>query len=259
MTFNWWSVPSILMFLLVFSRIGGLFIGAPLLSNQNLPPQVKIGLVVSLSIILFALHGNDPLKSAPQDLMQFVVVVFQEFTVGVLIGFSVRMILASVQMSGELVSTQAGLTVSNILDPMTQANVPVVGQFYYFMAMVLFLSLNMHEAMLLAVQKSFTWFPIGGVMLMPDKIAERFMLYGSNMYVVALMLAMPVYSVLLVTEIALALTTKVMPQMNIFMVALPFKIMLGLTMLMVSLPSSSAYLADQYEIIQHQMMVLLKM
>jgi flagellar biosynthetic protein FliR len=258
MTLEWWNPSNIMMFLLVLTRISGLFVSAPVLSNQDVPAQVKLGVNIVLSFIIFSLHMSDPLKTVPRDMIQFTAMAFQEFLVGAIIGFSVRTLLSGFQMAGELVSTASGLTVSNIMDPLTQTNVPVISQFYFFMAMLMFLSLNMHEAMLLAVNKSYAWFPIGGVVIPMDKIAERIMLMTSNMYVVALMMAMPVFSVILVTEVALAFTTKVMPQMNIFMVALPFKIMLALVMLILSLPSTAQFITDQYDTLQKEVMVLMK-
>jgi flagellar biosynthetic protein FliR len=255
---NWLNVSTIVVFLLILIRISGLFLSGPVLSNQNIPMMSKLGVALGISLILFAAHGQALAVAPPKDLIQFTVMAIQELTVGLMLGFALRTTLAGVQMAGDLISAQQGLTVANVLDPMTQSQVPVIGQFYYFMAMLVFLGLNLHHAMLLAFEKSFQWLPLGQAVFHSGQLAERFIVLTGHMFIIALMLGMPVFAVLLVTEVGLALTTKVMPQMNIFMVGLPFKISLGLIMILISLPSSAQYLTEQYETIYQQIMVLFR-
>lgn len=66
------------------------------------------------------------------------------------------------------------------------------------------------------------------------------------MFGLALALALPVIGILFIAEIALAFVAKVMPQMNIFMVALPLKVALGLLLISLSAPFLHGYLSDQY-------------
>jgi flagellar biosynthetic protein FliR len=260
---EWISVTTVLMFLLVFSRISGLFITAPILNNQSIPIQTKLGIAVSISFIIFLLHANETFIP-PHDVYQFAWMLAQEVLVGVLLGFAVTIVVAGVQMCGELISVQQGLSVSNILDPITQTNAPVMGRFYFFMALVLFLSLNIDHSLIVALNKSFEWLPLGNAFganglgdgQLSGHLAERFILLSSNMYVIGLMMGIPVFGALLVLEVSLAFVTKVMPQMNIFVVGLPFKVALGLLMIMVSLPASTAYLLEQYDVLVQQLMGL---
>lgn len=264
---NWLTVPSVLTFLLVLCRISGLFLTAPIFNNQSVPARSKIGIAVGLTVILYSVLTPEKGFVPPHDAVQFAWMAIQEIIVGALLGFAVTVVLAGVQMCGEIVSTQQGLTVSNILDPLTQAQVPVIGQFYYFMALLLFLGLNMHHVLILALNRSFEWIPLGHSLISPTTasagimgpLVERFIVMTSNTYVIALMLGIPVFGVLLVMEVALALTTKVMPQMNIFVVGLPFKVALGTVMIMISLPSSAEYLTDQYQLLTQELMSLFRM
>lgn len=253
---GWITIPTVVTFLLILSRIGGLFFTAPMFNNQGVPIQAKVGIAFSIALAMFSVHSHDKGYSAPTDMIEFSVMAGQEVLIGILIGFAVSIVLAGVQMCGDLISTQQGLSVANVLDPLTHTQVPAIGQFYYFMAVMLFLTLNMHHGLIMALSKSFEWLPLGHTFLHPGHLAERFILISSNMYVIGLMMGIPVFAVLMVTEVAMAFTTKVMPQMNIFMVALPFKITLGFVMIIISLPASSQYLTQQYDTLLKQLMIL---
>ncbi|MBY0402926.1 MAG: flagellar biosynthetic protein FliR [Cyanobacteria bacterium] len=254
MDFHWITVPSVLTFLLIMCRLGGLFLTAPMLSNQSIPNRIKLGMAIGVGFMLFSVHDPEKGFAIPQDMFAFAVMAAQESLIGMMLGFAVNILFAGVQMCGDLVSTQQGLSVANSIDPFTQVSQPVIGQFYYFLAMMLFLNMNMHHVLLQALNKSFESIPLGHPITQIGLVSERFLALTGNMFVVGLMLGLPVFAVLVVTEIAMAFTTKVMPQMNIFMVALPFKITFGLIMIIISLPSSSDFMIDQYETLTRQLM-----
>ena len=68
------------------------------------------------------------------DMPSLIVLMIKELVIGAMIGFAANLIFMAVQMSGQLLSMQMGLAISNILDPMTQESAPVIGQFYLFIA-----------------------------------------------------------------------------------------------------------------------------
>ena len=75
---------------------------------------------------------------------------------------------------------------------------------------------------------------------------RRFIKLTADMFIMALTIGVPIMGILLVTEIALAFVSKVMPQMNVFMVGIPLKVGLGLLAIMLSLPYLAGILGDQY-------------
>jgi flagellar biosynthetic protein FliR len=249
---------TIITFMLVVIRISGLTITAPLLANKGIPAYTKVGFIITLSLLLFPLNPAAT-GAAPQDLPQLAWVGSQEFLVGLGLGFAASLMFAGVQLAGEYISVQMGLAVANVLDPINSAPIPVLGQFYYTLAIVLFLSMNVHHTLILALQKSFQWIPLGKPFPQSGLLIDRFMTMGSEMFLLALLLALPVLGLLFVSEMAMAFVAKVMPQMNVFMVGLPLKAGLALMAIMISLPFSERFLSDQYAILVQQLMGLYRL
>jgi len=243
------TVNTVIAFLLVLFRLAGMLVSAPLFNMRAIPMQAKVGLAVTMALLLFPLHTAN--LALPKDLIQFAAMAIQETILGLLIGYAAGLVFTALQMAGEYMSMQMGLSVANILDPITQTQTPVIGQFFFYLAALVFLTMNIHHGLIAAVDRSFTWLPLGkfigdpGVMS-ASLMTERFIKLTGDMFIMALMIGVPVMGILLVTELALSFVAKVMPQMNIFMVAIPMKVALGLLLIMISLPYLSAMLGDQY-------------
>ena len=244
------TVPTIVAFLLVLIRISGMLVTAPILSQRSIPAQAKIGLAFTVSLILFPLHASHLV--IPTDLIQFAVIAGQELILGLMLGFVATLVFTSLQMAGEYISMQMGLSISSVLDLVSGTQVPALGQLYFYMAVLLFLSLNIHHALILGVEKSFSKIPVGEFVTSGGVMAERFITLTGDMFTLALMIALPVMGILLVTEVCLGFMAKVMPQMNIFMVGLPMKVGVGLVIFGVSLPYVANLMGKEYsKLVQH--------
>ncbi len=238
------TVQTVIAFLLILFRISGMIVSAPLLNNPSIPAQSKIGMALALSLILFPLHSNNLV--VPTDLIQFTVLGFQEIVLGLLLGFAANLVFISLQMAGEFISVQMGLSISSALDPITGTQTPTIGQLFLYFAILIFLTLNIHHALILGVHHSFEWVPLGNFLSHGGLMTERFVRLSSEMFILALMVGVPVMGIMLLTEVALGFMAKVMPQMNIFMVGLPLKVAVGLLTILVCMPYLAELLGNRY-------------
>lgn len=254
------TMNTVISFLLVLFRVSGMLVSSPLVSMQSIPQRTKVGLAAVVALLLFPIYGTQ--LTVPVNLIQFALLVLQESLIGLLLGFTVRLVFASVQMAGEYISLQMGLSIASVIDPITQTQSPVIGQVFFYFAAFLFLSLNIHHALFAAVDRSFHWLPLGHFIgegrLTAGLMAERMIHLGSEVFVLALMVGVPVMGVLLCTEIALGFVAKVMPQMNIFMVGLPLKVGLGFLLLQSSLPYLERLLGERYAQLVQVLLTLYK-
>jgi flagellar biosynthetic protein FliR len=254
------SMNTVIAFLLVLCRIAGMLASAPLLNMRNVPAQVKVGLAVATALILFPLHSANLV--VPRDLIQFSLMVVQESIIGLLLGFTANLIFMGLQIAGEYISMQMGLSSASLLDPVTQTQSAMIGQFFFYLGGLLFLNLNVHHALILGIDRSFQWIPVGHFIgegkLTGGLMAERMIQLSSDMFIVALMVGVPLMGILLVAEMAVAFVAKVMPQMNAFMVAIPLKVALGLLLIIVCMPYLSMTLGDQYAHLVQVLMGLYK-
>jgi flagellar biosynthetic protein FliR len=250
------TVPTVITFVLVVTRLSGMMITAPFFSDVGVPLQIKVGFALAVSLLFFLLHAGAPAWHPPHDLIPFIVLAIQEFIIGLMIGFAASLVFAGIRMAGDWMGIQMGISVAGMLDPQTHTPNSAMNQFFLMFGIWVFLTLNIHHALIVAVGRSFELVPLGTAFSNIGLLTERFMVMASELFVIAIMMALPVMGILLMTDIALGFVAKVMPQMNIFVVGMPIKMMVGLLCVMVSLPFIGRFLANQYAtLVQHVMLL----
>jgi len=171
----------------------------------------------------------------PQDMYTLVFAVAHEAVAGLLIGSFMALVLQAAQMAGALLDLQMGLGLSQALNPITGVPVSLISQFKFFLAMVVFLSINAHHVMLGAFVHSYDSMPAPTMAMMPS-IEAGFVGLITKLSLMALQIAAPVAAVSIIVDASLGIINKAVPQMQVFMVGLPAKILLGMIALSIALP-----------------------
>lgn len=216
-----------------FLRIGAMFSIAPLFGSQTVPVRIRVGAALAMSISL-----APSLPVAPEiDVLSAVGVVdvVMQLAIGLSMGFMLQMSFASLQMAGELVATTMGLSMAQVTDPVNGAQVPVLGQLFFMVGMLLFLSMNGHLALMGFVFESFKAMPIGSG---GPRGQDMWLLaaHASSVFVAAVKVALPAVTALLAANVMLGVITRAAPQLNLFAFGLPITTALGLAMLLITLP-----------------------
>ncbi len=240
---------SMVIFMLVVTRLSGMIAAAPFFSTIQAPMQAKAILVFLAGFIIYPMvaANTGQIISSVLDLPMLIILMIKEFAVGAIIGFCANIIFASVQMAGNILSMQMGLSISNVLDPLTQENMPILGQFYMFIASLTFIFINGHLWLFSSVYNSYKIVPINYEFIFTGPLIERIISFTSQIFTVAFELIVPIYAVLIITAMVLGLMSKAMPQMNVFMVALPVKIYIGLALMALFTMQTATYLAGVME------------
>lgn len=221
-------------FLLVIGRMSGLFIVSPVFSGRQIPIQVKILLILFLSgMVTFInpIRAGVPITNSGM----FLLALGLEILVGYTLGFVAYVIFAGIQLAGQLMDMQMGFGIVNVIDPQSGTQVPLIGNFQYLAAIMVFLGMNGHHLLLRALNDSYQLIPVLGASF-DGQILEFIMEMGAYMFVIALKLAAPVVAALFMADLALGFIARTVPQMNVFVVGLPLKIGAGLVMVMLTLP-----------------------
>jgi len=227
-------------FIFPLARILALIASAPIFGNKEIPARIKVGLAFAITVVIA------PTLSIPADLdpasAQGLFVLVQQIVAGVIIGFSIRLIFAAVEMAGDLAGMQMGLGFASFYDPQNASYSPIIAQFLGIIAALVFLTVDGHLYMLSALADSFRDFPIGTHI--PSSSAFRTMAeWGGSMFGHALQFALPLVGTLLIANLALGILTRSAPQLNIFAVGFPITIAIGFITLMLTIP----YLAPLME------------
>ena len=160
---------------------------------------------------------------------------FQQVAVGLAIGFAVRLVFAAVELAGEIIGLQMGLNFASFFDPTSNAQVSAVARFFGNIATLLFVVINGHLMVLMAVVNSFDRFPVSGNALhglAQMRLHERWGALFSS----ALWIALPMIALLLFVNLTLGIISRVAPQMNIYAVGFPVTLTVGLLGIAATLP-----------------------
>ena len=213
---------------LVLLRCTGFVVAAPILGHRSVPGPVKAGLIAVLAVTL---ARGAAVSSEAQPMLLAAPV---ELAIGVGLGMTMAAGFAVVDAASRLLSIQMGLSLGAVFDPVGgEASTPFEPLFAV-LAGLLFLALNLHQAVVRILAASFTALPIGG--------ALPWGLYGACASLIAIALelaikvAMPLALILLLVELAVALISRAIPQINVFFLGLPLKILLGVALVAFALP-----------------------
>ncbi len=216
-----------------FLRVLAVFTTAPVFSSKAIPARAKVALAFFVALATQASLPDMPIIGFNDP--QVFGAIIQQVGIGLAIGFTVRVVFASVELAGEVVGFQMGLNFAAFFDPTLNAQSSAVAKFFGQMASLLFVVLNGHLMVLVAVNKSFRSFPVDQNFLQSLGQMSLYRL-GSDLFASALWIAFPMIGMLLFTNLALGIVSRVAPQMNIFSIGFPITLVVGLVGIAVTLP-----------------------
>lgn len=233
-------------------RVLALISVAPVLSHRAVPHRVKLMLGIFITLILVPQLESPPLNDVLSATGMSLLV--QNILVGVTLGFAVRLVFASLEIAGELVGLQMGLSFAGFFSPATGQAQNAIASFLALLALLMFVAIDGHLMLIHALSESFRLFPMNEVEATPLSF-DLLVRLGADMFSIALTLALPFLSVMLLVNIVLGVLARVAPQLNIFAVGFPMTIMVGLGVLFLLLPYIQNPLVNALE---HSLAVMAK-
>jgi flagellar biosynthetic protein FliR len=158
-----------------------------------------------------------------------------EIIAGLVIGFAAILLFMGVQLSGQIIGFQIGFSMVEAFDPSSAQGMSIIGQFQFILALLVFLAIDGHHLLIAAVVQSFSIVPIGHIVFTGDT-AQILTRMAVDVFAIAVKLSAPVLVTLFLTDVALGIIARTVPQMNVFIVSFPLKIGAGLLILVASLP-----------------------
>jgi flagellar biosynthetic protein FliR len=224
-----WVTPVLWPFL----RVLGLFTTSPIFSTRAIPVRARICLAFLIALCAQASLQDQPM--IPLDSPAMPGTLVQQVGIGMAIGFMVRLVFAAIELAGELVGLQMGLNFASFFNPMNNAQTSAVSTFLGNIAMLLFIAINGHLTVVMAVMKSFDAFPVGGS-IMEMLVRMRVHELGAALFSSALWIALPMIALLLFTNLVLGVISRLAPQMNIYAIGFPVTLVAGLAGITLTLP-----------------------
>ncbi len=226
---------------LVLLRCTALVFAAPIFGHHAVPTLVKFGLGAALTVAM--VKGIAP---AP-DAVPLVLAAPLEVVIGLSLGFVLSLGFQAVELAGRLISIQTGLSLGNVYNPLQEDQSTALDPFFSIMAGLLFLAMGLHLAIVKVLARSFEVYPLGGgwPIDLPLTAAQTTALALE----LGVRVALPLALVLLLAELAVALLSRAIPQINVFMFGIPIKMVIGFALLAVAMPTLISGAASIYRFI----------
>ncbi|HCT84549.1 MAG: flagellar biosynthetic protein FliR [Candidatus Margulisiibacteriota bacterium] len=226
------TLKNFQIFLIVLLRISGIFVLSPVFGAASLPQRVKVFASVFFSFVILPQVVATSFE-IPMDFLGYAIILFRELLVGVIIGFAAMVIMNIIQFAGKMVDMGMGLHMASVVDPMNRDQASVIGQLFYFIAILIFLLTNSHYYLISAVVKSFEVIPINGLVI-DGRIIDLLLNLFTRIFSIGFQIAMPIAGILFILTFTLGIMSKTVPQLNVFFVGIPLQIIIGLILLMFS-------------------------
>ena len=215
-----------------FLRIGAFLMVMPLVGSSFVPVRVRLLLAVVLTIAIAPIVP----VTTPQEVLSAagLVTVIQEVGIGVAMGFLVQLVFDAIALGGQVIGMSMGLGFAVFLDRARGVSVPVLGQLFMMLGMLVFLSLDGHLAMIRLLATSFTAWPISAGGLTAPKLGEL-LLWSGNLFVFGVKIALPAVTALLIVNLSFGVMSRAAPTLNLFAVGFPVAMLLGFTVIFLNM------------------------
>lgn len=211
--------------LMVFLRASAMLAVFPIFSARNFPVQLRLALGALMAALLSSTVA--PPQSPPSDMWGLAGQMAIEVGAGLMFGFASRLIFYALDIAGAVIGIEIGLSLPSDINPMSDAQSAAPALILYYLACMLWLSLDMHHWMLAGFQRTYALLPIGGAHLsnvfLTDVVART-----SQVFLVALQLAAPLMAVAFIISLVFSILGRAVPQMNVFSESFALRPLVGL-------------------------------
>lgn len=218
-----------ILFALVVMRMSGAILFNPLLGRTNYPRPAKGALIFALSLLLY-LGVDGQLAHEPSTMLEFGFMLMKELMVGFVLGFSMELAYAVIRFASAIMDYTMGLSMAQVYDPQYNTQMTITSGIYYALLSLLFLATNGHLRMIGLFYTSARLIPFGEVTLRTELYQLMLEIFKANI-AMGLQIAFPLIAMELVTEAAIGILMRMIPQINVFAVNFQVKIIVGLMMM----------------------------
>jgi flagellar biosynthetic protein FliR len=219
------SPGFVIAFVLALVRASAWVVICPPFANKSIPAMAKIGVSLGIAVEAAVTLQHDTLPSTDSQILAQVLV---QASVGFVLGFVVSLFVTAIVSAGSLIDLFSGLNLPQAIDPLSQQQTPIIGQFYNLVATTLLFTTG---SVLVIVDGFLRSFKAVGTTLPPvtmGTVANVITGDVTTFFAAAVEIAAPVIVVLFATQVLLALLAKSATQINVFVFGFPLQILIAL-------------------------------
>ena len=235
-------IEKLLCFALVLTRLSAFFLILPVFGWKAIPVQIKVAATVMMAVFfsMIAPFGVDASKISG---LEAGILLASEGIYGMALGLVISLVFSAVKLSGNIIEQQMGMSMAQVIDPLTGEEAEPMGSMIEMLFILLFLAANGHHLFLMVVGRSYETFAVGTIPTV-SVLTEGIVEAGSTMLVASLRLAGPVLAAFLVLLVVLAVLARIVPEMNILFISFPMRVGLGLLMVGIFIPFFNSFINE---------------
>lgn len=246
MTFSLQYLPTTAFALfLIFSRLGPFVMMLPGIGEASVPMRSRLAFAVMLTFCMYSIV-LPLLPPIPETLIGLIGFSLKEAVIGFAFGGLIKLISSGLQVAGNVISFQTGLSFAQTADPTTGRQDSVFSSFMMMLGTVMILVLDLHHVLIGAMYDSYKLFP-------PQEVIE-FGLFShaavmivANAFKIGVQMATPFIVFGLIFFLGIGILSRLIPQIQVFFIAMPANIFVGLLLFAVLLSGMMTWYFTYYE------------
>ena len=225
-------VEQLAIYIWPFVRVGAFLMVMPLVGGSFVPAKVRLLLAVVLTAVIAPVIPTTP--SLDVLSVAGLVTMIQEIAIGVAMGFLVQLVFDAIALGGQVIGMSMGLGFAVFLDRARGVNIPVLGQLFLMLGMLVFLSLDGHLALIQLLATSFQTWPVAAGGMNVAMLGE-ILNWTGQMFVYAMKIALPAVTAILVVNLSFGVMSRAAPTLNLFAVGFPVAMLLGFAVIFLNM------------------------
>jgi flagellar biosynthetic protein FliR len=237
----------LLQLALVMGRVLPMALLAPFLGGDLVQSEVKLGVGITLSLILYPLVGAG--QPVPLFAFPFMALLIKEVALGGVLAFMASMIFEAARAAGTFIDTMSGANQATVMVPQIQQQASLFADLQFQFAVVLFLAMRGHHVVITALADSFDLIPINGYPHFVHGTWPFFELVlqtTGHLMVVCVALSAPAAAASFLSDVALGLVNRVAPQIQVFFMSMSIKPVMTVLVMLLAVHVFSDELAHQF-------------
>lgn len=227
------------LLLLIFMRMSGCVLFNPILGRKNIPVIVRVGLTLMLSVFSYQMVPVQTIEIG--SFIAFFVTLLEQLLIGFMVGYIIQLFLSVILISGENIDMQVGISMSKIYDPQSNISMPLSASLINAMFILTFFVSNGHLTLIKIFTKLCILVPYQGLQYNPNMFQELAGLF-SLILIYAVKMTLPILAAEFITEIAVGLIMRAVPQIDVFVINIQLKVIIGFIIILVMVPSLAVFL-----------------
>ena len=225
------------LFLLLAVRALALIETAPLLSAESNPQVARVALAGFAAYTAFPSTQAIDAQGLELFSFSFLLMLAGEAIIGIIMGFFITMIFSAFSTAGQFFSLPMGFSAAEVMDPLSQTENPLMGQYLNLVAMMVFLSMNgFRELFLGGFWRSVQSINIASLAAGREATINMFLSGLSRLFLDAMVISLPILGTLFLCSLSTGLISKAAPQVNILTEGFPIAITVAFMLILATMP-----------------------